>query len=385
MDQALVKYSNFTFQNPCSQRDGLLQSFSRPILWYILENASFEQWKKLHKTCKSLFCWNFDILVDYFAICGSHRYISNERNLNGYFLQYNKNKFENIVSIWLSNIMVFDSSKVAFSEIRPKITRCEVKDLRLTNCTLSDSDLKFLTKWGKTERFLLKIVAVFNSENVQLPLEDLLAFVPFADDIQIEATFTTAETSKKLTELERTRKFKTFIIDELDGTLDHELVYKFIKKNAGINSYLSIDFLEDEENTEIFKQLLQHELIQLNWQSILEYDSPPYAGYDPDEIYWQFDDFWDRVMSEKMCCGCWYDTPCTLCFFENGVPKSNEENQKEITSLQLSFGEKKESKNQIINDEILETSSKKQKIWYFFVKKSRPARLFILDSLNFLI
>uniref|UniRef100_A0AC34G5P4 F-box associated domain-containing protein n=1 Tax=Panagrolaimus sp. ES5 TaxID=591445 RepID=A0AC34G5P4_9BILA len=353
MDKSSDKISIYTFQKPYSQKDGLFESFSLPILRYIFKNASMKQWKKLHKTCKLLFCWNPELLIDYFDVSGSQNYNPDTQSLCGYFLRYNKKKFENIYNIWLSNVMIFNSSKISFSTIRSKISRCEVKDLRLFNCTMSESDLNFLTKWGKTERFLLKKVTVYNPENVQLPFESLLSYASYADEIHISTTFTTAATSKTLAELGRTRKFKKFVVDQLDGILDHELIYKFIKKNAGINSYFSLQFLDDE-NTEVFKELLLSELLKLNWQSLLEKDSDQYPGFEEDEIYWQFEEFWDRLMTDKVYCCC-----CGI----NGM-------KKEKAPFQLKHQQRNGSKVENSKKKF----SKKHRVWHFLVKKSRVVR-----------
>uniref|UniRef100_A0A914YZJ5 F-box associated domain-containing protein n=1 Tax=Panagrolaimus superbus TaxID=310955 RepID=A0A914YZJ5_9BILA len=266
-----------------------------------------------------------------------------------YLLQFKKKKCENVTNIWLSKILVFNSSKISFSTILPKISRCEVTTLQLTACTMSESDLKFLTKWGKTERFFLREVTVFNSENIQLSLDGLLAYALYANEIRIETTFTTAETSKNLAKLNKTQKFKSFIVDELEGILDHELMYEFIKKNAGINSYFSIEFFQGDEMTQFFKELLKNQLRQLNWENILLKDAPSEYAYD--DIYFYFNSFLNGIFNETNdYCGCWNGDGCSACLYKDdslndssSSVKANEESMKEHPSLMT-------------------------QIWHFFVK-----------------
>uniref|UniRef100_A0AC35GD12 F-box domain-containing protein n=1 Tax=Panagrolaimus sp. PS1159 TaxID=55785 RepID=A0AC35GD12_9BILA len=312
--KTLAKYSIFTFQNPHSQNDGLFESFPLPILRYIFKNATSEQWKKLHQTCKFLFCLYPYLIVDALDIsewcCCRGRFHGTFDN--EYILQYERKQYEKLSNIWLPKKLNFNSAKIPMSTILTKIIRCEIKDLQLSKCTISEMDLQFLTKWKKVESFHLLKVTVFNSENVQLPLDQLVEYAPYANDIRIETCFTTEESSKKLSELKRIRKFKKFVVEELDGTLDHELIYEFIKKNAGINSYFSAEFFDDEENTEVFKELLKHELLKLNWGSILEDHFPI---FEHDEMYDKFGIFWYQIQKSKKVnkvgCECWNGKKCS--------------------------------------------------------------------------
>lgn len=126
----------------------------------------------------------------------------------------------------------------------------------------------------------------------------------------------------------------------------------------------------DDENTEVFKELLLSELLKLNWQSLLEKDSDQYPGFEEDEIYWQFEEFWDRLMTDKVYCCCWYGNLCSTCYYNKCIRSGINGMKKEKAPFQLKHQQRNGSK--VENRK--KTFSKKHRVWHFLVKKSRVIR-----------
>ena len=204
------------------------QEYSLPPKYmdYLIENADAEAMQKFHRCCKHLYKVAPYFIVDSFALWPPKYRIENKKYDS--CLEFNRDVAKEFL-LKINNIWVTKCVHACswFDELFRKVVRCSVRDIYASDTNLSFDTFKTLTKSGTIEG--LTCVRIWHDDRSVLPLEDILSRIPKLDFFALSDVHVTPETMVKLMQIPWKQKFTYFKLNSVDGDLDVELFYEFVK------------------------------------------------------------------------------------------------------------------------------------------------------------
>uniref|UniRef100_A0AC35FMP9 Uncharacterized protein n=1 Tax=Panagrolaimus sp. PS1159 TaxID=55785 RepID=A0AC35FMP9_9BILA len=182
------------------------QNFSMPdsVIFYVVKNPkTAELYLKMVKTCKYFFVKQPIIIVPNLR-AGNGKWRCGEGPLN--LIKY-------ICKYWITGEIYATASefvdKNIFSPVIPKLYRCDVKCLSLSDQIISYHDLSLIISSAEWIKFTNVIVK--HSDNSDVPLEDIVSIAVNAKFVYVIKPTITSKTMKYLTKLLNFTK-----LDDLD-------------------------------------------------------------------------------------------------------------------------------------------------------------------------
>uniref|UniRef100_A0A914QVP2 F-box domain-containing protein n=1 Tax=Panagrolaimus davidi TaxID=227884 RepID=A0A914QVP2_9BILA len=158
-------------------------SFPKPLILYILENASSYLLKKLNKICKYLFLKRNFAIIDKLLIFDETTEGYKE-SISGYDLTLNVSKLDQLKNnLWITDELRAYYSAPNLSSIVNKIVKCDIKLLNVFENDVTFNEFKILTASGNIEKISLRN-AIQYSDGTNLALDDLLLMIPKASNIR---------------------------------------------------------------------------------------------------------------------------------------------------------------------------------------------------------
>lgn len=100
------------------------------------------------------------------------------------FQSRNALSYKKATNLWLHGRFEVVEASLSSFNITSKVSRCNLRELYFSNSIVNESDLKFLTKTGKLESIQFHGTPIISSDGEHLPIEDIIAYVPFANCIE---------------------------------------------------------------------------------------------------------------------------------------------------------------------------------------------------------
>ena len=166
----------YTFARPRPQ----VISLPDPMFWYLFPRISGRLWEKLIRTCKMFFAK--------LQVVPIRELFDSNRTAQGIWKCWGEtgNASEIRINEIPYKIRVTATFEQKFSNLEfnavsmliPKIVACDLKSLTLSHQNITMDEFMFLIHGGAVEHLVLKDVIISASENVQVPLETVIAKVP---------------------------------------------------------------------------------------------------------------------------------------------------------------------------------------------------------------
>uniref|UniRef100_A0A914QCR8 Uncharacterized protein n=1 Tax=Panagrolaimus davidi TaxID=227884 RepID=A0A914QCR8_9BILA len=212
------------------------QNFSMPdsVIFYVAKNPkTAELYLKMVKTCKYFFVKNPIIVIHRLrAFCG--KWEVNEKPLD--LIKYN-------CKYWITDEIRASALDIVnrniFSQVVPKLYRCDAKSLYLWSQVVSFNDLSLII--SSAEEIYLENVIVKNADTSYVPLEVIVAIAIKAKEISVEEPKITPKTMKELTKLPNFSKFEYFSLSNLSEVFDIDVFYSYMKENSHTEFFLTFD------------------------------------------------------------------------------------------------------------------------------------------------
>uniref|UniRef100_A0A914P446 F-box domain-containing protein n=1 Tax=Panagrolaimus davidi TaxID=227884 RepID=A0A914P446_9BILA len=162
----------------------LPQEFSlpKPLILYILENASSYLLKKLNKTCKYLFLKRNFTIIDKLVIFDEITTDGFKESISGYNVTIHLSKLNRFKGkLWITDKLCAYYSAPNLSSIVDKIVKCDIKNLDVHE-NITFNEFIILTASGNIEKIDLQNPIQY-SNGTYLALDDLLLMIPKASNI----------------------------------------------------------------------------------------------------------------------------------------------------------------------------------------------------------
>uniref|UniRef100_A0A914QSW7 Uncharacterized protein n=1 Tax=Panagrolaimus davidi TaxID=227884 RepID=A0A914QSW7_9BILA len=212
------------------------QDFSMPdsVIFYIAKNPKTAVlYLKMVKTCKYFFVKNPINIID----CLYTRYGKwgvNEKPLD--LTKYNC-KYWITDHIWACADEFVD--KNILSPIIPKLYRCDVKHVSLSDQIISYHDFSFII--SSVEEIYLNRVIVKHADGSDVPIEDIIAIAVNAQDVYVYKPTITPKTMKELLQIPHFATLDRLTLCDLSEMFDINAFYSYMKKNHHTKFFLNFN------------------------------------------------------------------------------------------------------------------------------------------------
>uniref|UniRef100_A0AC34FCI4 F-box domain-containing protein n=1 Tax=Panagrolaimus sp. ES5 TaxID=591445 RepID=A0AC34FCI4_9BILA len=229
-------------------------SLPKPVIRYILDISNHALLRKLHKCCKYFF------LKKPTPICYSIEVPTKETKFNNEIVTLNpkdtvsppiKNYYLT-TSLLAQNFGGKDETRLFLSTfVIPQLSQCDAKYVKIGYQKLTFKELKFLIGSGNVEVLELFDTKIIGDNNEDVPLEDIIKWVPRIRQFQMTDVKCTSKTAETLANLNFQNKIKRFCLYEMFGEQINIQAFKeFCIKNMDKTFEMHINFQEGLFNEE---------------------------------------------------------------------------------------------------------------------------------------